>query len=110
MISNDTTIRKNDNSSNFIPTCLYSQSSQIILMYKHTTTTSQSDESAGGRQISELKENLYARMVEIESQLSWSISNAKAAMEEAIEQLQEEMEESIEEMESEIKQCEDLLK
>jgi uncharacterized FlaG/YvyC family protein len=32
---------------------LYSQSSQIILMYKQTNTTSQSNESAGGREMLE---------------------------------------------------------
>ena len=54
----------------------------------------QSDESNEAK-MSEQKQEVYDEVQEVISQLGWSISNAKIAMEEALEQVEEETEAAI---------------
>ena len=65
-------------------------------MMKNTNTNQfvQSDESNEAK-MSEQKQEVYDEVQEALSQLGWSISNAKIAMEETLEQVEEEVEEAL---------------
>ena len=50
--------------------------------------------------MSELKEKLRAEVLEVQSQLAWTIENATKACEQALEEAEEEMEEAIEKLDN----------
>ena len=78
---------------------LYSQSSQIILMYKQTNTTSQSNESAGGREMLETEKAVER----CQDEMKQIIKDIQSTMRREINWAEQRMDNTIQHLETQLK-------